>query len=222
MSFREFYMLGVNLPFTVSIAVVSILSLLEGVAFLLGFGLISFLDSFLPDVSLELDGPELEELGFVSKTLSFLKVKNVPLVILFVCFLMSFGVSGLFIQGCFYSITKTTLNPLLIIPIALLIGLSLMKGFGTVIARIFPDDETDARALDTFVSKVAVVTLGTVKNNHPAQCKVKDHIGAYHYFMVLPDNEEEQIHQGENILLVRYDHPYFYGIKPNKNIIPGD
>lgn len=219
MSFHEFYSLGVNLPFTISIAIVSILSLLEGVAFLIGFGLISFLDSLLPDINLELDGPNLDDMGLVSKTLSFLKVKNVPLVVLFVCFLMSFGVSGLFFQGLWYSLFKTTINPLFIIPLAGIIGLILMKGFGTAIARLFPDDHTDAKELKSFITKIGVITLGSSKKGSPAQCKVKDHIGANHYFMVLPDNENEEILQGEAVLLVRYEEPYFYGIKPNNNLL---
>ena len=140
-------------------------------------------------------------------------------VILLVCFLMSFGVSGIFFQGLWYSAFGFTLNPLFIIPFAAIIGLALMRGFGTAIARLFPDDQTDAQELKSFVTKIGTITLGVSKKNSPAQCKIKDHVGANHYFMVLPDNENDEIAQGESVLLVRYEEPYFYGIKPDNNLL---
>jgi hypothetical protein len=219
LKFNEFYLLTENFPFTVAITVVAILSFLEGVMLLLGLGMISFLDNLLPDLDLDIDGPTLENHGLVSKTLTFLKIKNVPLIILFVAFMMSYGMSGLIIQGFCIKLFGTPLSSALISIPAFFIGITLMKGFGEVLAKIMPADETDARKIEEYAGKMGVITLGVSKKGNPAQCKVREKNGATHYFMALPDNEGEEIHQGEKVLLVRFETPYFYVIKPdNKNL----
>lgn len=215
MNFIDFYQLPENLPFAVSLTIVTLLSLVEGVAFLIGTGFISFIDSLLPNIDLSVDGPTLEDQGLISKTLSFLRVKNVPLIILLAAFLMAFGVSGLLLQSLVLQFVGTTITSLVLILPAFVIGLATMKAFGEVVAKVMPKDETDAQKIEAFVGKLGVVTLGTAKKDKPAQCKVKDKQGHLHYFMAFPDNEEE-ISMGEKVILVRYEEPYFYMIK-NKN-----
>jgi len=218
-TFNEFYLLPENLIFTVAVTVVTIMSLLEGVLLFFGAGLINFFDVMLPDIDLELDGFGLEDKGFVSKTLSFLKVKDVPLVILFVCFLMSFGLSGLFLQAFCLKVFGTTASPYLVTPFALFIGLTLMRGFGVVISKLIPRDETDAVKINELIGRIGTITLGDVSKEKPAQCKVKDKSGQIHYFMSLPDNDNDEIKMGEKVLFVRYESPYFFVIRPeNKNI----
>jgi hypothetical protein len=218
MKFSEFYILTDNLPFTVALAIVSLLSLIEGVAFLIGFGLINFLDSLLPDIDFNIDGPKLTDPGIISKTLSFLRIKKIPVIILFVTFLMSFGVSGLMLQVILLKVLGTTMNGLLLTIPAIILGIAITKGFSEVIARLMPKDETDAETLNSFIGKVAIITLGVAKPNHPAQCKLKDKKGTTHYLMVMPDKDQE-IQTGEKVLFVKYEEPYFYGIKPeNENI----
>lgn len=215
MTFNDFYQLSDNLPFSVAITIVTILSLIEGIAFMIGTGLLSFIDSLLPNFDLNIDGPNLEDQGLVSKTLTFLKVKNVPLIILLITFLMSFGVSGLLMQSLVLEILGFTVSALILIIPATIIGLGIMKAFGEVLAKVMPKDETDAEKIEAFVGKVGVLTLGTAEKDKPAQCKVKDKKGHLHYFMALTDNDEK-IHMGQKVILVRYEEPYFYIIK-NEN-----
>ncbi len=218
MTLNEFYVLPENLPFSVSITVVMILSLLEGVLLFFGVGLINFIDSLFPDLDFDIEGFGVDDPGVVSKTLSFLRIKEVPLIILLVAFLMSYGVSGLIIQSLSLKYLGQTMSAFLISIPSILIGFTLMKGFGEVLSKIMPSDETDAKEISEYTNKIGFIVLGTAKMGAPAQCKVKDKNGQIHYFMVLPDHDEE-IEQGEKVLLVRYEAPYFYVIKPkNKNI----
>lgn len=219
MAYNEFYLLRDNLPFTVSLAVVTLLCLLEGVMLFLGVGLINFLDSLLPDFDIEVNGFGLEDQGLVSKTLTFLRVKNVPLVILLVIFFVAFGLSGLAIQAVCIKFLGITLNGFLVSVPALFVGGTMSKAIGEVLSKVVPTDETDALEISYFKNKVGVITLGVAQNNMPAQCKIKDHFGKLHYFMVFPDETDESLEQGDRVLLVRYEEPYFYGIKSNnKNI----
>jgi hypothetical protein len=219
MSHSEFYTLSQNLPFTVALAVVTILCLMEGVMLFIGVGVINLLDSLFPDFDMEIDGFGLEDQGLVSKTLSFLRAKNVPLVILLVLFLVSFGLTGLVAQAFCIKIFGFPVNGFFLSIPAFFIGLTMMKGIGEVISKIIPADETDAIEIKDFTNKVGIITLGVAKASQPAQCKIKDHTGKLHYFMVYPDNEANELKQGEKVLLVRYEDPYFYAIKPdNKNI----
>ena len=219
MTHQEFYLLTQNMPFTVSLAVVTILCFLEGVMLFLGVGIINLIDTMFPDFDMEIDGFGLEDQGLVSKTLSFLRAKNVPLVVLLVFFLVSFGLSGLVMQSVFIKTIGLPVNGIILSIPAFLIGISMMKALGEVVSKIVPADETDAIAISDFTNKVGIITLGVASNDQPAQCKIKDHIGKMHYYMVFPDDEVQQLKQGDKVLLVRYEEPYFYAIKSNnKNI----
>lgn len=219
MTHTQFYTLSENLPFTVSLAVVTILCLLEGVMLFIGVGFINFLDTLFPDFDMEIDGFGLDDQGLVSKTLSFLRAKNVPLIILLVFFLVSFGLTGLVSQAIIVNFIGTPVSGLILSIPSFFIGLTMMKALGEVVSKIIPSDESDALEIKAFTNKVGVITLGVAKKETPAQCKIKDQTGKLHYFMVFPDDENDQLQQGEKVLLVRYEKPYFYAIKPeNKNI----
>ena len=52
---------GPNLPFTIALAIMGAIALLEGVAVLLGFGLSSLIDHMLPDadIDFDIDAPDI-------------------------------------------------------------------------------------------------------------------------------------------------------------------
>ena len=102
---------------------------------------------------------------------------------------------------------------------ALAISLPTVRVLGGVLNKIIPKDETSAVSKDTFIGRVAVITLGKSSKGNPAEGKVKDSFGKYHYIMVEPDNAGDIFVQGGQVLLVRRDGSKFYAIKNENRII---
>ena len=207
-----------NLPFAIALGIMFAIGLLEGISTVLGFGLSSFIDSILPDFDLDVDmdvdadvdvdgdAPDLGEIGSptaMSRLFGWMNIGRVPVLVLLVLFLFGFGITGLVVQ----SVAESTLGGLLpgilaSLP-ALLIGIFFMKGFGKLIARIVPKEETDAVSEKSFIGRVAVITTGRAKVGQPAQGKVYDRHGHPHYVMVEPESGESIFETGSQVLLVR-------------------
>ena len=108
-----------NLPFTVALGILFVLGLLEGISLLMGFGLGSFLDNLLPDMNLDVDldvdadvdvgdpGLELDTSAPLAqpsaflRTLNWLGVGQLPVMMLLAIFLGSFGLIGITVQWIF-------------------------------------------------------------------------------------------------------------------------
>jgi len=78
-----------------------------------------------------------------------------------------------------------------------------------------PNDETTAISFNSLIGRVAIIILGEAKKGYPAQAKVKDAYGKYHYIMVEPDIETETFSEGTAVLLVRRVSNIFYVIALN-------
>ena len=75
----EFLTATGNTPFSVALALMFGIAILEGVTSLLGFALSSVIDSLLPDLDLEVDlAAEMETPSPLSRMLSWLRVGQVP------------------------------------------------------------------------------------------------------------------------------------------------
>ncbi len=214
----EFITATENMAFSVALLVVLIIAALEGVGALFGAGLSNVLSSVLPDSDLPfgVDAPDLDSPSSLGRILSWLRVGQVPVLILLIVFLVSFGIGGLIIQqlamGAFGSLLPGALAS---IP-ALALTFPAVRVFGGALNRIVPKDETSAVSPDSFVGRIAVLTLGQAERGCAAQAKVKDRHGQHHYIMVEPDNDGDVFQQGEKVLLVRRDSGSFFAI-PNKN-----
>ena len=97
----NFLLASQNMPFTVALAVMLIIAFLEGVSTLLGAGIFSFIDSLLPelDIDADIDSPDFESSGLFSKLFSWLRIGEVPAIMLLVIFLTAFGLIGLGFQS---------------------------------------------------------------------------------------------------------------------------
>ena len=96
-------------------------------------------------------------------------------------------------------------------------ALPVTRFFGSIFHKILPKDETSAVSSASFVGRMAKITLGTSAKDSPAQGKVKDQFGKYHYIMIAPDNDDDVFAQGMDVLLVRYDGVTFYAIENHNN-----
>lgn len=208
-----------TLPFTVALGVMTLIALAEAIGFFFGSGISSALEGLFPDsdISVDAGADGHDTLGAL---LSWLRVGEVPILILLVIFLTSFGVIGLALQ----SITSDALGFLwpgwiAVIP-AFLLSLPTVRGLGGVIGRIMPKDETSAVSRDSLVGRVATIVLGTARNGSAAQAKVRDAFQQDHYVMVEPDNDGEEFPQGKQVLLVRRAGGTFFAIgEINENLL---
>ena len=211
----EFVAASENLPFTVAITVMLIIALLEGITTVLGAGLSSVFETLLPDIDLDVD---LEASGPQTSTpmirlLGWMRIGKVPFLMVLVLFLTVFGLTGLAIQSFVNTVTLTLLPAWIASLPALLLSLPMVRFLGGILHKIMPKDETEAVSDSSFVGKVATITLGTASTGSPAQAKLRDQHGLTHYVMVEPDDENEQFHQTEQVLIVKKSGSVFSAIR---------
>ncbi len=220
-----------NMPFTVALAVMFGIAILEGITTFLGAALSNVIDALLPempdadvaaDAELDsgVDGAETQAPNALSRVLGWLRIGQVPVLMLIVIFLSGFGLIGLGLQ----SLTQNTLGflwPGAIASIAAFaLSLPLVRIFGGVLGRIMPQDETEAVSVDTLVGRIATITIGSARAGRPAEARVRDIHGTTHYVMVEPDNPNESIDAGSNVLLVKREGSVFKAISnPNPTLV---
>lgn len=217
-----------NLPFAVALGLMLAIAVLEGTMTLLGAGMSEAIDSLLPeslgdvdldaDVDIDIDGavdgagldfgdanlsgPDIGATSALSRVLGWLCVGKVPVLIILVAFLTVFGLSGLIIQSIVSQITGILLPASLASIPALIIGIPCVRYIGLGISKLVPKDETSAVSSDSFVGRIAKITIGVAEKGRPAEAKLIDQHGQTHYVMVEPDGVDEQISAGADVLLV--------------------
>ena len=219
----QFITASQNMPFTVSLAVMLGIAVLEGVMTLMGAGLSGFLDSLLPEIDADVDvdlgsdssmgASEVPAVTPLSKLLGWLRVGKVPVLILLVIFLTGFGLLGLTIQSFVHNTAGFFLPGLVASGIAFFLALPVVRVFGGAISAIMPKDETDAVAEKSLIGRIAVITIGTARKGSPAEAKVKDQHGLTHYVMVEPDLEDDTFASGTAVLLIKQEGSVFKAIE---------
>ncbi len=129
-------------------------------------------------------------------------IGKVPVLILLVAFLTVFGLAGLVVQSIVHNITGVLLPGYLASVPAFFVAIPSIRIIGTGLSRLIPKDETTAVKSDSFVGRVATITIGTARLGIPAEAKLKDTHGQTHYVMVEPDNDEVTFPAGTQVLLV--------------------
>jgi hypothetical protein len=216
----DFLLAEQNIPFTVSLVVMFGIALLEGVTVLFGTALSGLIDGLLPDmadIDTDIDGGDIGSQHALSRLLGWMRIGEVPVLILLVVFLTAFGLIGIGLQA----LTANTLHflwPSAIAAIpALILSLPVVNLVGGVLARILPRDETDAVSVDTLVGRIATITIGTAVAGRPAEARTHDVHGTTHYLMVEPDGEEEVFKAGDEVLLLSRAGAVFKAIR-NSNL----
>lgn len=227
----EFFLASENLPFSCSLAVMLAIALLEGVATLVGAGFSQFLDSMIPDLDIDADvdvdmdmdmdaDADFSPQNTMTRFLGWLRVGQVPVLILLVIFLTAFGLIGLGVQSIAAKAFGGLMPGLLASIPALLLAMPVVRGLGGILGRFMPKDETEAVTESSFIGRVAVITLGRAVKGKPAEAKLKDKFGQVHYVMVEPDVATEVLEQGAQVLLVNQAGPAFTAIKnPNPALV---
>lgn len=181
------------------------LMLLIGVAELAGLG-----SGLAADADLDLDtdlgdgGPSL---------LQWLNAGRLPLLMLLVVLLLSFGLTGLVLQRVILAGLGTVAPWFVAVPIALAAAIPLTRSAGGLLGRLLPRDETSAVSRDTLVGRIAVIVTGEAASGSPAQARTRDAYNQPHYVMVEPDTADEIFAQGETVVLVRQAGATFFAVR---------
>lgn len=193
-----------NQLFSVALALMLLIALAELASLLLGQSLSDSLDSLLPDsvLSPQADVGAVEADTALSRLLGWLRVGQVPLLMLLVVFLLNFALAGLLLQGLWSLLVGVYLPSLLAAVVAFLLALPCVRFWGGILEKVLPRDETTAVSADTLIGRIGVITLGTARVTSPAEAKVKDEHGYSHYVHVVPDDPAVELAQGCVILLI--------------------
>ncbi|WP_282606071.1 YqiJ family protein [Pelagibius sp. Alg239-R121] len=213
-------------PFSVALAMMSGLAVLE-IGFLLGGlgGISQLIDAVLPEglsagVDLDLDAdieadadlPDGNGPSFLQGVLGFFGIGTVPFLVVLVAFLTSFGLVGLAEQYLVKALTGTYLPATIASMPALILGSSLSGRIALFFGRLIPSVETDAVSSETFVGRVARITVGTAQQGQPAQARLHDQKGHSHVVLVEPDQDHQTLPEGSSVLLVSRESSIFRAI----------
>ena len=204
--------LSSNMIFSISIMIVFIIGTLEIILTLVGFSLSAAFDNIF-DIP---ETPESDVYTF-SELFSCINKGRVPLIMLFLTFLIVFGIIGLIIQKYTFILTGSQLSQIIVVPISFIISLPIIRYFSVFLVKIMPRDETTAISRDLFIGNIATITIGEAKKDKPAEAKFKDEFGETHYIMVEP-LENKSFKAGETVFISsKKDNSTFYVVSdPNK------
>jgi hypothetical protein len=183
-------------PFALAISLLLIAAVLEGLALLIGASLFHWLDGAVADPG-EPDGAIVAGLGW-------LHIGKVPLLILIIIFLTTFGVVGFGAQLIAWDATGHFMPPLVPAGIAAFAALGAMRIFGAALSRLVPKDESSAISDASLIGRVGTIVIGVAKAGRPAEARIHDEYGTPHYVMVEPEGPNETFETGASVLLVRH------------------
>ena len=204
-----------NLPFTVALAVMLLLLVVEIIGFIAGLGVSDFLHAHLPEFG-DADGAEVAG----DKFLGWLLLGRVPALILLAIFLCSFGLLGLALQGVLRGTSMGALPGWLAALIVLPLSLPFVRVIGLALARVLPRDETQVASRRSLMGHVGTIVIGTARRGSPAQAKVRDEVGQVQYVMVEPLDDDDAFAAGEPVLLRTQQGAVFGVTRPDAALLP--
>lgn len=135
--------------------------------------------------------------------LAWLGIGRAPFIIWLATFLAAYGVVGtgaqLGAQAVFGAMLPTWIAGLGATPLALGFAQRFAIGF----ARLLPQSETSALAQRSLGRRRGVVAQGTARQGYPAQVRVLDGYGNFHYLRAEPLEQDAEIAQGTEVLVLR-------------------
>ncbi|KHK93272.1 YqiJ family protein [Novosphingobium malaysiense] len=202
-----------SLPFSVALAVVALLAVLQLVG--LGDVLGGEVDADV-DVGVDANGDMAIDAGL----LSLLGIGRVPFMMWLMILLSLFGVIGLAGQHFLEALTGAPWSALLVSAGSAAVSLPATGAISRPLGRVLPKDETTAINVSALVGREAEVVIGTASAGNPARAKVTDHFGQTHYVMLEPDNADQRFVQSEKVLIVRREGELFKAIARGDHYLP--
>jgi len=210
-----------NTPFLYAFGFVLIIMVLEVASLLMGAGLSQIVDNLFDatDVGIgdagEIDVDVEIQDNFITKYIAWIKVKNVPLLILCVVFMASFSTVGYVGQSAATRFLGDPIQTWIAVIVSFLISIPLYRSISKFLGQKIFKEETTAISEKTFVGKVIEINTGTARTGLPAEGKYKDKYGQLHYLMVEPEDESDVFEQGSYVKLTKLENSIFKAVKPN-------
>ena len=145
-----------------------------------------------------------------SGLLGWIGIKEVPFMMWLVSFLTMFGLSGLVLQSALKGIVGAPLPAVLAALIALPAGLFGARFIARTISTIMPKHESEAMRTRFLGGHHGTITQGTAKRGKPAEAKIQDRFGNFHYLRVEPLDDEDVIPQGAAVHVIRRKDGMFF------------
>ncbi|MGD1923207.1 MAG: OB-fold-containig protein [Paracoccaceae bacterium] len=208
-------------PFTMALALAAGLLILEVVMSLIGFSLMgdgadadfdAEIDVGLdPDSVLEIE-PELEvgdpvdangvgETAAPAGLASWLGFGEVPMILWVAGMLTAFGLSGYLVQLAAQAVIGTTLPAIAGVALAIFPALRAGRWFARTLGRLIPKTETTAINRRSLGGRVGVISQGTARRGRPAQARVLDGHGNFHFVRVEPVDDGAELTQGTEVMI---------------------
>jgi hypothetical protein len=216
----EFLTAAGNLPFSVALAVMLLLLVVEVIGFLAGMGVSDWLHGHLPEFG-DVDGAEVAGASFADRFLGWLLLGRVPALILLAIFLSAFGLIGLGLQGALRGTLGVALPGWIAALLVFPLSLPFVRLIGLGVARVMPRDETQVASRRSLLGHVGTIVIGTARRGSPAQAKVRDDVGQTQYVMVEPEHDGEEFAAGEPVLLRTQRGSTVFGVtRPDPALVP--
>ena len=183
-------------PFALAIGLMLVLAVLEALALVVGLSMSHWLDGAI-DHPGEPDTP-------TSAALGWLHIGKVPLLVIIIIFLTTFGVVGSLAQLVARALSGHFMPVLLAVAIAAVTAAFAVRILGEAIGRMIPKDESTAVADAALVGRVGTIVIGVARAGRPAQARIHDEHGTPHYIMVEPEGSDDAFAAGTSVLLVRH------------------
>jgi len=210
-----------TVPFSIALAVVAGLFVLEIITALLG-GSILGVGTDAPDVDVDLDfdfsadidtgvevadgldGVDVPDPHTSSGGIfTWIGARDVPVLIWLVSFLTMFGLAGLILQSVSGAVIGKQLPPLVATIIVFMPALAATRVIANWVALIMPKTETTALRARHLGGYPGTITQGTASRGKPAEVKIKDRYGNIHYLRVEPLHDDDSFAQGTDVTLIR-------------------
>ena len=212
-----------NTPFLYAFYFMLGIMSLEILSLLAGLGLSEIIDNLFDatdvgldveaDADFDIEGDADVQSSFISKYIAWIKVKNVPMLILLIIFLASFSITGFIGQSLLNRFADFTLPSLFAVPAAMILGFPAYKYIAKALGENLFREETTALLEKSFIGEVAEINIGTARKGLPAEAKFKDKFGQLHYFLVEPEDEDDGFVLGTKVELTGKEQNTFKAIR---------
>ncbi|WP_322889705.1 MULTISPECIES: OB-fold-containig protein [unclassified Yoonia] len=132
-----------------------------------------------------------------------LGIGKVPFLIWLAALLAGFGLSGYVLQSVTSSIIGAPLPALVAVLPAGVIGVWFARAYGGLLARLIPKTETSVRSDAMLNRRQGIVSQGTARRNTPAEVRVLDGYGNFHFIRAEPLDCNDEIPAGTEVLVLR-------------------
>ena len=210
----EFLTASSNLPFSVALALMLLLLILELIGFVAGLGLSDLLHGHLPEFA-DADGAEVAGDSVARGFIGWLGIGRVPALIVLALFLTGFGLLGLALQALTLSWFGSLLPAWIAAPIAFFLALPWVRVSSLMLGRVLPRDETQVATRRSLLGHVGTIVIGSARRGSPAQAKVRDDVGQTQYVMVEPVAADDEFHAGDAVLLKTQNGALFGVVRPD-------